>query len=79
MRAFLAVALLALTALAVPASGEWVGHCVAQDACSGVDAGEDQTCAYNGQGRGSALVVCTDGHHVSVTRCEAGSGCRQLL
>ena len=78
MRALVAVALLAMTALAVPTSGEWVGHCVAQDACTGVDAGEESTCVYNGQGRGTALIACTDGRDVTVTRCEAGAGCRDL-
>ena len=79
MRVLIAVALLALTALAVPASGEWVGHCVAQDACTGVDIGDDDACVYNGQGRGTATIACTDGRDVSITRCEAGNGCRDLL
>lgn len=79
MRALIAVVFLALTAFAVPASGEPVGYCLAQDACTSVDAGDGSACAYNGQGRGSAVVACTDGSDVSVTRCEAGQGCMDLL
>lgn len=78
MRVLIAVSLLALTALAVPAAAEPLGHCVAQDACTSVTVGEDSTCVYHGQGRGTAWIVCTDGHGVTVTRCEAGNGCREL-